>query len=269
MTDPNHWQQDNPEWNQNRASFDKVAELYDAYRPSYPNELVQFVISTSRLPANGQILEIGCGTGTATRLFAARGYTMVCVEPGANLAALAQKRLKENKKVSFEVSRFEDWHEDNRRFDLVLSAQAFHWVPVEVAYTKSARILEPAGCLALVWNMYPDLHGPVWEEMQSIYAKYWPGSTGEPISYLELADRRTQEIIESGCFLPPQIGIFPWLKTYTTEQYLGLLSTYSDHITLDPELREKLFVAIAKLIDSHGGQVERTYVAYAYVAQRL
>ena len=62
---------------QRRASFDQVAKLYDAYRPGYPDELVQFVITASRLPPAGRILEIGCGTGIATRKFASLGYSLI------------------------------------------------------------------------------------------------------------------------------------------------------------------------------------------------
>lgn len=269
MTDPKHWQQDNPWWKQHRASFDQVAEQYDTYRPGYPDELVQFVLTAGQVPPAGRILEIGSGTGAATRLFAARGYEMVCVEPGANLAAVAQSRLPGGLRVSFEISTFEDWPDDGQRFDLVLSAQAFHWVPVDIAYTKSARLLLPNGSLVLIWNMYPDSQGPIWDEINHIYDRLWPYSTKESLSYLELADRRAQEITASGYYQPPQIGIFPWSEIYTTERYLGLLSTYSDHIALEPERRQALFSAIADLIDRHGGQIEKSYVAYTYVAQKL
>ncbi len=269
MPNLKHWQQDNPWWKQHRASFDQVAHQYDAYRPGYPDELVQFIISTSQIPPGGRILEIGCGTGAATRLFAARGYEMVCVEPGANLAAVARSRLPEGSRVSFEISTFEDWSEDDQRFDLVLSAQAFHWVPVEIAYAKSSHLLLPSGRLALVWNMYPEPQGAIWEDMNRIYARLWPSTAKETITYLELAARRAQEIAGSGYYQPPQIGVFPWFETYTTEHYLGLLSTYSDHIALDPERRQALFSAVADLINSYGGQIEKPYVAYAYVAGRL
>ena len=266
MTKPKHWVQDDPGWKQRRASFDRVAERYDSYRPGYPDELVEFVLSSSQLPPAGRILEIGCGTGIATRKFASLGYSMVCVEPGANLAALAQKRLGTGHQVSFEVSTFEDWSDGGQRFDLVLSAQAFHWIPTDIAYAKSARILQPGGCLALVWNMYPDPQGTIWEEMRLIYDRLWPSKYEKRLTYLELAERRAEEIAGSGFFDPAQTGKFPWSETYTTERYLGLLSTYSDHIALESEQRNKLFSAIEDLVESNDGQIEKPYVAYAYVA---
>jgi SAM-dependent methyltransferase len=260
--------QDYPQWKQDRISFDRVAEAYDIYRPGYPDALVDFVISASGLGAGGQILEVGCGTGKATRLFADRGFTMVCIEPGGNLADVARQRLAEYPGVSFEISTFEDWDARGRQFDLVLSTQAWHWVPREVGYAKAASVLRTIGSLALVWNMYPDPQGSQWDAMQQIYDRFFPPERVKDLPYLELAERRTQEIANSGYFEPPQVGTFPWLGVYSTQEYLGLLSTYSDHIALPADLREKLFTAIADLIENNGGKIEKPYAAYAYVARK-
>jgi SAM-dependent methyltransferase len=93
----------------NSQSFDTIAGLYDEYRPEYPQELVDGTIALSRLPEGGRILEIGSGTGKATRLFAHRGYAVNCIEPGGNLAAVAVRNLQDYPRVSFEVTRFEEW----------------------------------------------------------------------------------------------------------------------------------------------------------------
>ena len=59
-----------------------MAELYDEVRPGYPEQLVEDVITLFRVPDGGRILEVGCGPGNGTRLFAERGYEMVCLEAG-------------------------------------------------------------------------------------------------------------------------------------------------------------------------------------------
>lgn len=84
-----------------RVIFDKVAQLYDEARPGYPEQLVKDVIALSEIPNGGRILEIGCGPGKATLPFARRRYAMLCLELGANLAALAVEncRLYPNVKV--------------------------------------------------------------------------------------------------------------------------------------------------------------------------
>jgi 16S rRNA A1518/A1519 N6-dimethyltransferase RsmA/KsgA/DIM1 with predicted DNA glycosylase/AP lyase activity len=81
------------ERNRLRATFDGAALLYDEVRPGYPEELFDDVVSLSGIPAGGRILEVGCGTGQATVPFARRGYRILCVELGENLAAVARKNL--------------------------------------------------------------------------------------------------------------------------------------------------------------------------------
>ena len=73
--------------------------------------MVDSIIALSRLPEGGHILEVGSGTGKATRLFASRGYAIHCIEPGGNLAALAARNLQDYPRVTFEITRFEDWQE--------------------------------------------------------------------------------------------------------------------------------------------------------------
>src|SRR3712207_5907464 len=76
-----------------RATFDGAALLYDRVRPGYPEELFDDVVARTGLPRGGRVLEIGCGTGQATVPLARRGYCVLCVELGENLAAVARRNL--------------------------------------------------------------------------------------------------------------------------------------------------------------------------------
>src|SRR5919107_431176 len=76
-----------------RTTFDDAALLYDEVRPGYPEALFDDVISLSGIAPEGSILEIGCGTGQATAPLARRGYRILCVELGENLAAIARRNL--------------------------------------------------------------------------------------------------------------------------------------------------------------------------------
>src|SRR5436309_1542968 len=69
-----------------RRTFDTAADLYDAARPSYPDELFEDVVELARLEPGARLLEIGCATGKATRPFLERGFPVVCVELGSRLA---------------------------------------------------------------------------------------------------------------------------------------------------------------------------------------
>lgn len=258
-----------PDWRKDSASFDTVADLYDACRPGYPQELIESVISLTGIPAGGKILEIGSGTGKATLLFAKRGYEILCIEPGKNLAALAARNLKDYRGVTFEITRFEDWQEKAAGFELVVSAQAFHWVPKEIGYKKAAHALKSEGYLALFWNMYPGFQGQLRDELDEIYRGVFPSLSTPLNANKETIQNRINEIGESGCFGRVIVRRFRWSMRYNTEQYIGLLNTHSDHLRLPDETRCLLFKNIAALIDRHGGSIQRPYLSVLYVARKM
>jgi predicted TPR repeat methyltransferase len=106
--------------NRSRAeSFGNVAQLYDRARPTYPPELVDSLLSDG--PRH--VVDIGCGTGIAGALFAARGCEVTGVEVDPRMAAVAQ-----TKGIEVEVASFEQWDDRGRRFELAISAQAWHWI---------------------------------------------------------------------------------------------------------------------------------------------
>jgi SAM-dependent methyltransferase len=257
------------DWKKDSQSFDTVADLYDRYRPEYPQELVESVIQLSGLSVGGRILEIGSGTGKATRLFASRGYAIHCIEPGRNLAALAARNLQAYPAVTFEHTRFEDWQEEPAAFDLVISAQAFHWVPRETGYAKVARALKPSGSLALFWNMSTGFNGNIQAELDEVYRQVVPELGSQQSASEETIQDRLDQINQSGCFGPVSLRRFPWSQTYRTSEYLGLIHTYSDHLRLPEQTRQRLFEGVAAAIDAQGGSVEREYIVILYVARKI
>lgn len=97
------------DWKVESQPFDGVADLYDAYRPSYPAELIEDICVLSGIKAEGKILEIGCGTGKVTLLFAQWGYQILCLEPGQNLIKVAKRNLSAYPNANFARTRFEEW----------------------------------------------------------------------------------------------------------------------------------------------------------------
>ncbi len=248
--------------------FDGVAYLYDTYRPSYPAELVEDIILLSGIQPEGRILEIGSGTGKATLLFAQRGYTLVCLEPGQNLIEVAREKLKPYPNASFVSTRFEEWKADQGKFDLVISAQAYHWVPEEVRYEKTANVLKQNGHLAAFWNMYPGVEGDPGQELDQVYRQRAPELVKPEIPLDQLIESRANSLRESVYFKKVVVRKYPWSRRYETKAYLGLLNTYSDHLRLSTQRRKALFEGIAEAIERHGGSIERPYLAVLYMAQR-
>src|SRR5581483_8419798 len=124
-----------------RGTFDYDALLYDEARPGYPEALFDDVVALSGIPAQGRVLEIGCGTGKATVPMARRGYRILGIELGANLAAVARRNLEPYPQAQIYTGTFEDWPGEQEGFDLALSATAFHWIDPAISYQKTAQSL--------------------------------------------------------------------------------------------------------------------------------
>jgi ubiquinone/menaquinone biosynthesis C-methylase UbiE len=132
-----------------RTLFDSVAQLYEASRPGYPSDIVEFAIATSAVGADSAVLEVGCGTGQLTQSLARYGFRLTAIDIGGSMIAAARSHL-DGSALSFQVSSFEDFAADAASFDLIVSGTAFHWVDPEVRFRKPARLLRPGGWLALL-----------------------------------------------------------------------------------------------------------------------
>jgi ubiquinone/menaquinone biosynthesis C-methylase UbiE len=239
-----------------RTTFNASAEWYDRIRPGYPEALIDDVISLSALQADGRILEIGCGTGKATQMFASRGYSMVCLDIGTDLADVAAQKFREFPTIQILVSSFEEWEPDGRLFDLVMAATSFHWVDPSIAYVKTAAVLKPTGSLAVFSNTHIRQDEGFFLRVQEVYRAFAP-------SMMEAATsmkKRYGEPAATALFGEPIVRSYPWATEYSAKEYIDLLGTYSDHISLPPMERRDLFSGITDLIDrEYGGRVLKHY----------
>jgi len=253
-----------------RTSFDRNAELYDAARPSYPEALIDQAVSWSGIPPGGRIVEIGAGTGKATLAFARRGFAILALEPGENLAAVLRKKAARFPAVSIGETTFEAWPGSDGPFDLLISAQAFHWVDPAVRYLKAAAALRPRGALALIRNETAGLEPGLRAELDAAYARWFPAATWTAArdSIEPKRAEVTGEVDRSGRFGPVRAASFPWSASYTTREYLDLLETHSDHALLEPRFRVPLYGAVADAIERRGGHVEVPYVAVLLLTVR-
>jgi ubiquinone/menaquinone biosynthesis C-methylase UbiE len=243
------------------AVFDSVARLYDETRPSYPEDLIRDVIQISGIPPGGRILEIGCGTGQATLPFAKRGYRMVCLDAGANMAALAAQKLQGFDNVRIVTERFEDWQPDTEGIDLIISATAFHWITPKIAFVKTAAVLHDAGALAVFRNNHARAEEGFFQEAQELYATYASSICRTPEQSRE-REALKPNTDEGPLFEMLSHKVYPWSEEYDADRYIRLLSTYSDHINLPDVQRESLFDGIRSLIETrYGGTIVKHYEA--------
>jgi SAM-dependent methyltransferase len=120
--------------------FDQQAEAYDRFRPTYPDAVIDELLGP--VPAGLDVLEVGCGTGIASRQMAQRGAKVLGVELAPRMAEIARGHG-----VEVEIAAFEGWEAAGRTFDRVTSAQAWHWLDPLIATAKAASVLRPGGRL--------------------------------------------------------------------------------------------------------------------------
>lgn len=260
-----------------RFTFNEVVDEYDRYRPGYPEPLFEDLLSLSGISLADRILEIGCGTGQATRPLAQRGFEMSCLEPGSDTVAIARARLSDFTGVDFLCTTFEDWPCETAAYGLVIAAQSFHWVSPEIGFAKAAQALQSAGALAIFGNTevidrspHGDSGGGVSEELDSAYSNYAPALLGRPGSSWYAKPSPISSLFDdSGHFSSVTTRRYPWSQRYRTLEYVGLLGTYSHHRLLPAKQRVQLHEAIAEALDRFGGEIEIFYEANLYLAQRL
>lgn len=256
---------------QRKNWYDDVAEAYNQTRPRYPQQLINRVVELAKLPENAQILEVGCGPGTATTAFAQLGFSLICLEPSPKSSQLARENCLAYSNVEVITTTFEEWPLEIKKFDAVLAATSFHWVSPKVGYGKVADALKEDGAFILLWNMTPQPQYEVYQMLCEVYqiqaptlARYEERETQQ--KYLR---KFGQAVIDSGYFQDLISEEFPCEVNYSIDDYLALLSTLSPYIALDLEQRNYLFAGLRATLEKHHVSVlQISYLSAFHIAKK-
>jgi len=174
--------------------------------------------------------------------------------------------------VTIDVAPFEMWEAEPESFDLVYAATAWHWVDPKIRYGKAHRLLRRRGSLAF-WSAlhaFPADFDPFFAEIQEVYDELGESFEGEwpPAPPDEVPDD-VAEIEASGLFDDVHVERYVWERRYTAEEYIALLDTFSGHIAMEPDKRERLYAEIRRRLASRpDGLVRRHWFAVLHVARR-
>lgn len=257
--------------------FDEVPELYDRVRPTYPDEMFADLVAVTGMDERSSVLEVGCGTGQATRWLAALGCSVTAVEPGAGMAALARQRLATCSNVDIETSSFEGWDDRGRRFDVLVAASAWHWVDPAIGWPRAHDVLRPGGWVALLGNVVVRRPGEpeVYAETADLHERFSPGNPGWGHPPLEDEVRATNEgwgLVEDpgSLFGPTIVRWYPTVQWFDGEGFADLLRSTSLYRSLHRDVREPLLDAIAERIRTRmEDRAPRRYLSVLRVGERV
>lgn len=227
--------------------FGAVAAAYERFRPGYPPQLFDTVVSYAGRPIR-TALEIGAGTGKATRLFAERGIAVTATEPDA--AMLAELRQHVPTTVPTIQAAFEDLRL-RQTYELVYAAAALHWTTPEGRWTRVAALLEPGGVFASFGGQLR-LGDPALE--RAAHAARVPLLENDDIAPPDgtTADDRMQwpgtELEQSQWFTDVRQSVITRRWTTSAPEYLGYLSTVSAYLQLPASQREQVYDRIKRVL---------------------
>jgi ubiquinone/menaquinone biosynthesis C-methylase UbiE len=135
-----------------KKRFSSRVEKYIKYRPSYPQEIIEFLKKKGILDSNSVIADIGSGTGILSQLFLKEGNIVYGIEPNIDMRKAGEKLLVNYSNFVSIGGSAEDTKLDENSIDIITAGQAFHWFNLEKARLEFIRILKPEGWVILIWN---------------------------------------------------------------------------------------------------------------------
>jgi SAM-dependent methyltransferase len=230
-------------------SFGAVAEAYERFRPGYPGSLFDLVVTYARQPVR-TALEIGAGTGKATRLFAERGVKVTAAEP--DVAMLAQLRQHVPASVRTVQAAFEDLR-PGERYGLVYAAAALHWTNPEGRWPRVAALLEPGGVFASFGGPVRLADAAVEEAVRAARAPFLASDeVPSPDGTAPEQDMQWPgtELQQSEWFVDVRQSVIERRLTMTARDYVGHLSTISAYLELPAPQQEQVYGRILKVLPS-------------------
>lgn len=218
---------------------------YDIYRPSYPIELFDDISSVLKLRTCCSILELGCGTGKATHLFQGLSPTQVCLDPCVNLLNICREHFGRLDTYSFVHSSFEEYEGIAHSFDLIYAATSFHWLNRKTRFTKAAELLSQSGGLAVFRDRHIRALEGFFTEVQELYQMWAPELIFERPKVCELYQEEEYEPFHLNFQSARDRELI-----YSSDEYIGLLQTFSGHIALGEDRLKRLCEAIHTLIET-------------------
>jgi SAM-dependent methyltransferase len=245
------------EFDRSRLSFGSAADVYDAFRPTYPPEAARWMVGD----APARVVDVGAGTGIFSRVLAGLGHDVVAVEPDHEMA----RRLAEaSPGVTVLESSAEKIPLADASVDAVTAAQAWHWFDNDAARAEVARVLRPNGVVARISN---------WEDVSVDWMDEWWRAVGPP-GYRRNrpkspAGARHDMVSFGPLFTEPERARFPHGVERDADQLVGYITSRSHYLVADEDERRRIVDTTRELAGRLPARFEVPYVAATARARKL
>ena len=242
--------------------FSTRVENYVRYRPSYPPAVLSHLHDAGFLTDSSVVADICSGTGKLTQLFLDAGRATFAVEPNAPMRAAAENLFRGQRLFTSIAGTAEATGLPDRSVSLIAAGQAFHWFDAVKSRAEFARILQPAGGVALIWNQR-NLADPLGNAYDELLRQHCPG-------YHNAGHHDVTDAEIAAFFAPGTCNYAetPNPQAFDFPAFAGRLQS-SSYSPTEPAALASLLADLRKLFDRHarGGQVQLEQVTQMYLGR--
>jgi SAM-dependent methyltransferase len=225
------------------TSFGAAARAYERGRPPYPPRALTWLLP----PGTPRVLDLGAGTGKLTRQLHGLGLHVTAVDPSDGMRRELNRVLPDLPALA---GTAEDIPLPDASVDVVLVAQAWHWVDPARAVPEVARVLSPGGRLGLVWNVRDERVD-------------WVADLGRIIGSPPHQDVQPRI---GAPFGPVERFDVAWTHDLTRDAVLDMVASRSHVITMAADAREHVLAEVRHLLATHPALAGDGDIAMPYVS---
>lgn len=246
-----------------RKTFDKIPEDFDKYRPRYCTELFDKLCSVCSLSSDKEVLEIGPGTGQATEPILATGCKYTAIELGENFTSFMRKKFSAFKNFKIINDDFETYPFPENTFDLVFSAATIQWIPEEIAFSKTFKILKPGGYLAMFMTRSDEssANGDLSKKIDQVYKEHFQ------VKQRYNCKLDYENVLNYG-FVNYRYYEWKQERTLTSDEYISYISTHCAHITLEEPYKSAFYNGIKNAVIENGDKITILDTIPLYLVQK-
>jgi len=243
-----------------RKVFDTIPEQFDRYRPRYSAELFADLIEYADIGPGKSVLELGPGTGQATDPILNTGCDYNAIELGGNLYAAMKRKYGHYPNFRIVNDDFITHDFGNRTFDMIYSAATIQWIPEDIAFSKTFRLLKPGGTLAMMLTRgdYRTPNEKLYRKIQQVYSAYFKPETEYKHGSFRYANAPDYGYVNF------EKREFYGKREFTADEYVSFCGTHCDHIVIPEPYKSKLFSGLRETVRSAGNRIvfNDTFVLY-------